>query len=561
MRRLELAFVAAWILGCGPGEVAGSGETGLASETGDGDGDPAVGDGDGEPTSGDGDGEPVGDGDGEPVGDGDGDPATGDGDGEPDTGDGDGEPSTGDGDGEPDTGDGDGEPDTGDGDGDEPLPDPVEILLPDQPLDVPACTIESSPEPACVGEGCPVVVDLELACIGERGLGVKDLSTSPSEVLMDIEGLVSDLEFGVRIADSASFIEPLPGSRYTGQDAQGVVYRGGVHEGIPAVVTRDGEAWLLATQPALVETVGSSNMSFRPVPNSEGRLEGQVILSDDNTSTYHWYVLDQDEWTGDWIDEADPNNGPQHIGLDASDRPYSLTMWDVDWEWFNLWLRFIGTEPVEVGAQNIKAYDMSVPMPPRPQLGGPPLAVLRSRDHGLDDPSGLTLLMIEDLDTWSEVELGLGELMQGSGCPSSKGTIEGPEPCPPCASFDEGVTTQYRFARTSGGGMWAAWIDGIGQTSAEYELDILCRALVDSTYTAVLHIGEFDVDGALLRSFDVELDVDYRHVSHGRWWLDMAAFDQTLAVTVQTRSWAHNVDVAPGFSSAVRILQFDTTAI
>jgi hypothetical protein len=79
-------------LALGPLACGGSGavdtDSGTASETGDGDGDP--GDGDGDP----------GDGDGEP-GDGDGDPGDGDGDGDGDPGDGDGDGDPGDGDGDP----------------------------------------------------------------------------------------------------------------------------------------------------------------------------------------------------------------------------------------------------------------------------------------------------------------------------------------------------------------------------------------------------------------------------------------------------------------------------
>lgn len=135
---------------------------------------------------------------------------------------------------------------------------------------------------------------------------------------------------------------------------------------------------------------------------------------------------------------------------------------------------------------------MWVPLPPRPELGGPPLAVLRDRRNGLN---------------------------QGVG--------------------DDG----YALARSSGGRMWAAWIEAVSETSVDYALvNGQCEGLIDASYDVVLH-------------------VDYVHEGAGRWGVNMTAFGDMLTLTVQTRNYRYGLDIPPEFRAARRILSFDTNLI
>ena len=446
--------------------------------------------------------------------------------------------------------------DNGDGDGDgDPQPEPRVIFIPDGTPVVDECSIELSPPSELEGEDFPIVVNLELSCARERFIHL-ELGTNLSETIVGFVTAPSELAYGVRIRDSPEFVDALPGTEFTGQAPDGTLYRSHHEYGIPTLryLERGQDGWLDTSVPDLPQPSAGQDPHyfFSPVPNSMGELEGELRIHSGNTSSFRWASRENGQWVEEQIDSADPNTGPLHIDLDAGDRPYALTMADWTGDWSNLFVRFIGTEPVPVGAMDIKAYDMSIAGPPRPELGGPSIAALRHRDNGLE------LLTIEELEDWSEVPLGLGPMLSSS-CGHVVDPVQGLDPCPPCEIVDSGIADGYALARSSGGRLWAAWLDIEAETAANYTLENgACRAVVDATYAGVLRVRELGVDGSVLHSFDLPQTLEYVHGWTKQWKVDMVGYGDQLALGFATRRYRLGLEIPADFRAAARIMIIDT---
>jgi hypothetical protein len=360
----------------------------------------------------------------------------------------------------------------------------------------------------------------------------------------------------VATAQTVDFLAPLPGQGFSGQSADGTLYRSGRE----SYSWRTQAGWMEQTVPNLPLELDPDPWRvhiFEPKLEADGELS--LVVHEDTggehgTASVHWTTRAADQSWSTPVTFAHTYSEAAVLfsGFDAADNPAAIIGIN-DTSPPILLLSRIEGEAGTIATDDFPEYDSvtQIADSPRPVPGGSPaLAILRAHEDRLE------LLAVNDIGDVGEHTIDAAVNLRG-GCPNTADPFELPgpldEPCPPCQFKGEGIERDaYDITRTSGGQLWASWVTTTIDAAVTYELiDAECVGQSDIQSSGVLHLVELDHVGSIERELALPLpDLTLGSARSGYRGVYTAAFGDHVAVFGLM-----------GGPMQSRVLVFDTTLI
>jgi hypothetical protein len=410
-----------------------------------------------------------------------------------------------------------------------------------------ACSV-SPGEYACNGPNCPVQRDFVIHCPSLDRVDKLQIGIDEGRVWGSFSWPVGGVQAFRSNGNHLALIAGLPGSSFAGQASDGTAYR---YDRSANYWASNGNGWEQFEATGLPSNF-MVNYGFRVRPDASGGLYAEFLTGSEESGNVRLGRWVDGAWVSTSMGSWDPNTYDIYAGVDGWDREHALIVTG-DWEPSpQLLLHFSHWDSTPIGAPGRLGR---VAPPPRPtlDLSAAPIALLRP----LAD--GLALLTAVDGDDWSEHKLAETQPLAGL-CPNAY--VANTDECPPCAATGVGVEFEaYQLARTSGGGLWAAWLSVEASVTTEYTATPFgarwrCVGIPSGDASGVLRLVELAADATILR----ELELPFAELGFvpaglsGRRELAIAAFGDRVALLLPSHH-------GPGAGVTMRVLVIDTTKI
>lgn len=399
--------------------------------------------------------------------------------------------------------------------------------------------------------GGKILVDAILRCPDSR-IRTPEVAIDDDGLWGQLDASSKDVQFFIehnKATFTFDWLDELPGDGFTGQAPDGTLYR--VEDHLAGYLYNDGLDWIEVPVEGLPDLFWSNN-GFAVHPDSTGQLHAQFETNGFGEYLFWLASLDNGAWS--WAETGDSLYGTSSIryaGPDAWDRLITIRSKLANGvpRWH---LGVDGDNDLLIGAP--ADYNGVLAAPPRPKVGGEPLAMLQRADA-----SSLALITAVDGDDWTQ-----SPIAGTAGVPEMCDPLFATDQpvCPPCHYEAKGIERDaFHIVRTSSGPIWGLWI--VSDIEADYVYDIVqikvdrWRCELDpesssSSADATLVVSELGVDGST--DHELELDIGSVWVSD-RTQRNMAAaaFNNDIGVIIQA-------DSDEG-ETVARVLRIDTAKI